>query len=302
LRRSFACRQKSGQGRRRAKAFSPGVAVANALRLRQSCQMELDAASIAPGRESSAMSKTILVTGGSRGIGRATCLLAAQRGWSVGVNYLKDKAAAQSAVAEVERSGAKAVAVAGDVSSESDVIAMFEATTKALGALDGVVVNAGVAATSSRLVDMSVERMRKVFDVNVLGAYLVAREAARRMNKSRGGNGGSIVLISSVASRIGAPDTYVDYAGSKAAVDAMALGLSKELGREGVRVNAIRPGVIETEIHATYGEPERPYKIGASTPLGRPGTANEIAEAIVWLLSDASSYVTGAIIDVTGGR
>ncbi|MGC9955535.1 SDR family oxidoreductase [Roseiarcus sp.] len=248
------------------------------------------------------MSKTILVTGGSRGIGRATCLLAAQRGWSVGVNYLKDKAAAQSAVAEVERSGAKAVAVAGDVSSESDVIAMFEATTKALGALDGVVVNAGVAATSSRLVDMSVERMRKVFDVNVLGAYLVAREAARRMNKSRGGNGGSIVLISSVASRIGAPDTYVDYAGSKAAVDAMALGLSKELGREGVRVNAIRPGVIETEIHATYGEPERPYKIGASTPLGRPGTANEIAEAIVWLLSDASSYVTGAIIDVTGGR
>jgi NAD(P)-dependent dehydrogenase (short-subunit alcohol dehydrogenase family) len=248
------------------------------------------------------MSKTILVTGGSRGIGRATSLLAAQRGWSVGINYLKDSASAKSAVAEAERSGAKAVAVAGDVSQESDVIAMFQATTKALGPLDGVVVNAGVAATSSRLVDMSVERMRQVFDVNVLGAYLVAREAARSMNKSRGGNGGSIVLISSVAARIGAPDTYVDYAGSKAAVDAMALGLSKELGREGVRVNSIRPGVIETEIHAAYGEPERPYKIGASTPLGRPGTANEIAEAIVWLLSDASSYVTGAIIDVTGGR
>ena len=175
-------------------------------------------------------------------------------------------------LAEAERSGGKAVAVAGDVSRESDVIAMFEATTKALGPLDGVVVNAGVAATSSRLVDMSVERMRQVFEVNVLGAYLVAREAARRMNKSRGGNGGSIVLISSVAARIGAPDTYVDYAGSKAAVDAMALGLSKELGREGVRVNSIRPGVIETEIHAAYGEPERPYKIGASTPLGRPGT------------------------------
>ncbi len=248
------------------------------------------------------MSKTILVTGGSRGIGRATCLLGAQRGWSVAVNYLKDEAAAQSAVAEAGRSGGKAIAVAGDVSRESDVIAMFEATTKALGPLDGVVVNAGVAATSSRLVDMSLERMRQVFDVNVLGAYLVAREAARRMNKSRGGNGGSIVLISSVAARIGAPDTYVDYAGSKAAVDALALGLSKELGREGVRVNSIRPGVIETEIHATYGEPERPYKIGASTPLGRPGTANEIAETIVWLLSDASSYVTGAIIDVAGGR
>jgi NAD(P)-dependent dehydrogenase (short-subunit alcohol dehydrogenase family) len=179
------------------------------------------------------MSKTILVTGGSRGIGRATCLLAAQRGWSVGVNYLKDSAAAQSAVAEVERSGGKAVAVAGDVSRESDVIAMFQATTTALGPLDGVVVNAGVAAPTSRLVDMSVERMRQVFDVNVLGAYLVAREAARSMNKSRGGAGGSIVLISSVAARIGAPDTYVDYAGSKAAVDALALGLSKELGREG---------------------------------------------------------------------
>ena len=248
------------------------------------------------------MSKTILVTGGSRGIGRATCLLAAQRGWSVGVNYLKDKAAAQSAVAEVERSGGKAVAVAGDVSSESDVIAMFEATTKALGPLDGVVVNAGVAATSSRLVDMSVERMRKVFDVNVLGAYLVAREAARRMNKSRGGNGGSIVLISSVAARIGAPRHLRRLRRLKSRGRCNGARLVKELGREGVRVNAIRPGVIETEIHATYGEPERPYKIGASTPLGRPGTAKEIAEAIVWLLSDASSYVTGAIIDVTGGR
>jgi NAD(P)-dependent dehydrogenase (short-subunit alcohol dehydrogenase family) len=260
------------------------------------------AASIAPDRESSAMSKTILITGASRGIGRATSLLAGQRGWSVGINYLKDSASAKSAAAEVERAGGKAVAVAGDVSHENDVIAMFQATKQALGPLDGVVVNAGVGAPSSRLVDMTVERMRQVFEVNVLGAYLVAREAARSMIKSSGGNGGSIVLISSVAARIGAPDVYVDYAGSKAAVDAMALGLSKELGREGVRVNSIRPGVIETEIHATYGEPDRPYKIGASTPLGRPGTANEIAEAIVWLLSDASSYVTGAIIDVTGGR
>jgi NAD(P)-dependent dehydrogenase (short-subunit alcohol dehydrogenase family) len=268
--------------------------------------VDLDAASIAPLRVvpglSSVMSKSILVTGGSRGIGRAACMLAAERGWSVGVNYLKDRAAAQSAVAEAERLGGKAVAIAGDVSRESDVIAMFDAATNALGPLDGAVINAGVAATSSSLVDMSAERMRHVFEVNVLGAYLCAREAARRMCKSRGGAGGSIVLISSVAARIGAPDVYVDYAGSKAAVDALALGLSKELGREGVRVNSIRPGVIETEIHAAYGEPERPYKIGASTPLGRPGTANEIGEAIVWLLSDASSYVTGAIIDVTGGR
>jgi NAD(P)-dependent dehydrogenase (short-subunit alcohol dehydrogenase family) len=178
---------------------------------------------------------------------------------------------------------------------------MFDAATDALGPLDGVVINAGVAATTSRLVDMSVERMRLVFEVNVLGAFLCAREAARRMSKSRGGAGGSMVLISSVAA-----DRRARYlrrlCRSKAAVDAMALGLSKELGREGVRVNAIRPGVIETEIHAAYGEPDRPYKIGASTPLGRPGTAGEIAEAIVWLLSDASSYVTGAIIDVAGGR
>ena len=194
------------------------------------------------------------------------------------------------------------MALKGDVAREEDVVAMFDAATEALGPLDGVVVNAGVGAPTARLVDMSAERMRRIFEVNVLGAYLCAREAARRMCKSRGGKGGSIVLISSVAARIGAPDTYVDYAGSKAAVDALALGLSKELGREGVRVNSIRPGVIETEIHATYGAADRPYKIGASTPLGRPGAPSEIAEAIVWLLSDASSYVTGAILDVTGGR
>jgi NAD(P)-dependent dehydrogenase (short-subunit alcohol dehydrogenase family) len=248
------------------------------------------------------MSRSVLITGGSRGIGRAACLLAAKRGWSVGVNYLKDEAAAQSVVSDATRLGVKAVALQGDVAREEGVVAMFEAATEALGPLDGVVVNAGVGASTSRLVDMSAERMRNVFEVNVLGAYLCAREAARRMSKSLGGKGGSIVLISSVAARIGAPDTYVDYAGSKAAVDALALGLSKELGREGVRVNSIRPGVIETEIHATYGAADRPYKIGASVPLGRPGIPNEVAEAIVWLLSDASSYVTGAIIDVTGGR
>src|SRR5271170_860544 len=248
------------------------------------------------------MARSVLITGGSRGIGRAACLMAAQRGWSVGVNYIRDEKAAQSVVADIAGQGGKAVALKGDVAREDEVVAMFEAATVAFGLLDGVVVNAGVGAPTSRLVDMSVERMRLVFEVNVLGAFLCAREAARRMSKSRGGAGGSMVLISSVAARIGAPDTYVDYAASKAAVDAMALGLSKELGREGVRVNSIRPGVIETEIHAAYGEPERPYKIGASTPLGRPGTANEIAETIVWLLSDASSYVTGAIIDVTGGR
>jgi len=248
------------------------------------------------------MSKAILVTGGSRGIGRAACLLAAQRGWSVGVNYLKDQAAAESVVAEAQRLGAKAVALKGDVSQEEDVIAIFDAATRALGTLDGVVINAAVAAVTSPLVDMSVERMRHVFEVNVLGAYICAREAARRMNKSRGGLGGSIVLISSAASRIGGPDLYVDYAGSKGAVDTLTLGLSKELGREGVRVNAIRPGLIDTELHATYGAADRPRKMGAMTPMGRPGTANEIGEAIVFLLSDASSYMSGAILDVAGGR
>ncbi len=248
------------------------------------------------------MSKTILVTGGSRGIGRAICLLAAKRGWSVGVNYVHDKHAAEAVVAAAARDGAKALAVPCDVAKESDVIAMFEQTTEALGPLDGVVVNAGIVAPSARLVDMSVERMRRVFEINVLGAYVTAREAARRMAKSRGGKGGSIVLMSSAAARLGSPDLYVDYAGSKGAIDTLTVGLSKELGREGVRVNAIRPGLIETDIHASGGEPERAHRLGATAPMGRPGTPEEIAEAAIWLLSDAASYTTGAILDVTGGR
>jgi NAD(P)-dependent dehydrogenase (short-subunit alcohol dehydrogenase family) len=248
------------------------------------------------------MSKTILVTGGSRGIGRAVSLLAAKRGWAVGVNFVRDKAAAEAVVAEAARLGARAHALAGNVASEGDVVAIFEAATKTLGPLDGVVVNAGVVASPARLVDMSVERMKRVFDVNVFGAFLTAREAARRMIHSRGGRGGSIVLISSAAARLGSPDLYVDYAGSKGAIDTLALGLSKELAREGVRVNAVRPGLIETDIHASGGDPDRAQRIGAGTPMGRPGTADEVAEAVLWLLSDASSYVTGAILDVAGGR
>jgi NAD(P)-dependent dehydrogenase (short-subunit alcohol dehydrogenase family) len=246
--------------------------------------------------------KTILITGASRGIGRAAALLAGQRGWAVGVNYRADRAAAASAVAEIERLGARAVALRADVASEADVVAMFEAAVEALGPLDGVVVNAGIVAPTAKLVDMSVERMRRVFEVNTLGAYICAREAARRMAKSRGGRGGSIVLVSSAAARLGSPALYVDYAGSKGAIDTLTLGLSKELGPEGVRVNAIRPGLIETDIHASGGEPERARTLGATAPMGRAGTANEIAEAIVWLLSDAASYVTGALLDVAGGR
>ena len=248
------------------------------------------------------MSRTILITGASRGIGRAAALLAGRRGWSVGVNYRDDAASAATVVAAIEGAGGRAVALRGDVAVEADVLAIFEGAVRALGALDGVVVNAGIVAPTARLVDMSVERMRRVFDVNVLGAFITAREAARRLSRSLGGPGGSIVLISSAAARLGSPGLYVDYAGSKGAIDTLTLGLSKELGPEGVRVNAVRPGLVETDIHASGGEPDRAKLLGATAPLGRPGLPDEIGEAIVWLLSDAASYTTGAILDVSGGR
>lgn len=248
------------------------------------------------------MPKAVLITGGSRGIGRAIALLAAGRGWSVGVNYRQDAHAAAEVVEAIAKAGGRAVALKGDVAIEADVIAMFEAATSALGSMTGVVANAGIVAPPARLADMSAERMRRMFEVNVLGAYLTAREAVRRMADSADGAGGSIVLISSAAARLGSPNLYVDYAGSKGAIDTLTLGLSKELGPEGIRVNAIRPGLIETEIHASGGEPDRARTLGRTAPLGRPGRPEEVAEAAVWLMSEAASYVTGAILDVAGGR
>ncbi|MBZ3691610.1 SDR family oxidoreductase [Phyllobacterium calauticae] len=247
------------------------------------------------------MTKTILITGASRGIGRAAAILAGQKGWSVGVNYIGNKAAADDVVAAVMAAGGKAKAIQGDVANEADVIAMFRQTEE-LGPLDGLVVNAGIVAPASKLMDIDTERLKRMFDVNILGAYICAREGVRRMARSRGGKGGSIVILSSAAARLGGPSEYVDYAGSKGAMDTLTIGLSKEVGPEGIRVNAIRPGLIETDIHASGGQPDRAQRLGVTAPLGRPGTADEVGESIVWLLSDAASDVTGALLDVTGGR
>jgi NAD(P)-dependent dehydrogenase (short-subunit alcohol dehydrogenase family) len=244
----------------------------------------------------------ILITGASRGIGRATAMLCGARGWSVAVNYQSNAAAAAETALAVTAAGGRAITVRGDVTNESDVIRMFDAAETAFGKLAGVVVNAGVVAPALPLADMPIDRLERMFDVNVLGAYLCAREGARRLATDRGGEGGSIVLVSSAASRLGSPFEYVDYAGSKAALDTLAVGLAKELAPQKVRVNAVRPGLIETDIHGSGGQPDRAQRLGATTPMGRPGRAEEVGQAIVWLLSDAASYTTGAILDVAGGR
>ena len=249
-----------------------------------------------------AETRVVLITGASRGIGRATAVMLGEQGAAVGLNYVSDRSAAEQTAGEVERAGGRALLLQGDVADESAVLAMFDALERSCGKIDALVNNAGIVAPSLPLAQMDAARLKRMFDVNVFGAYLCAREAARRMSTDRGGHGGAIVNVSSAASRLGSPNEYVDYAGSKGAVDTMTIGLAKELGPRGVRVNAVRPGLIETDIHASGGQPRRAAVLGAQTPLGRSGHADEVARAIVWLLSEAASYVTGALLDVSGGR
>ena len=248
------------------------------------------------------MDKVLLVTGGSRGIGAATCLLAARQGWAVAVNYTANSMAADEVVREIRATGGRAMAVQADVADEAQVLRMFEQVDAKFGRLTGLVNNAGVVDVSARVEDMSVARWKRMFDINVIGSLICAREAVRRMSTKHGGAGGSIVNLSSAAARLGAPGQYVDYAAAKGAIDAFTIGLAKEVGAEGIRVNAVRPGLIETEIHASGGLPNRVKDLQHQVPMQRGGTADEVAQAIVWLLSDAASYTTMSLLDVSGGR
>jgi NAD(P)-dependent dehydrogenase (short-subunit alcohol dehydrogenase family) len=248
------------------------------------------------------MNKVMIVTGGGRGIGAATAKLAAAQGYTVCVNYTNKRVAADEVVGGIRKSGGNAIAVQADVAVEAEVVRLFAETDKALGRVTALVNNAGILQRQMRVEEMDAARIERVFAVNVTGSFLCAREAVKRMSTRHGGAGGAIVNVSSRASRLGSPGEYVDYAASKAAVDTLTIGLAREVAADGIRVNAVAPGIIDTEIHASGGEPGRVERVKGTVPMLRGGSAEEVAKAILWLLSDNASYTTGAILDVSGGR
>ena len=248
------------------------------------------------------MSQLVLITGGSRGIGAATALLAARHGYAVAVNYTANSLAADEVVRQIRQAGGQAMAVQADVGNEAQVVAMFEKIDAKFGPLSALVNNAGVVDQTTRIEAITLARLQRMFEINVFGAFLCAREAVRRMSTRHGGAGGAIVNVSSVAARLGSPAQYVDYAAAKGAIDSFTIGLAKEVAAEGIRVNAVRPGIIETGIHASGGLPDRVRDMAPLVPMQRAGSAGEVAESIVWLMGASSSYTTGALLDVAGGR